>query len=181
MDIYLVRHPKVAVSYCYGWTDVPIVPGQDDVVVNRLRQILPSDVFERVYSSPLTRCRLVANALSANAVFDDRLLELNFGDWEGKPWKELAEDEVHQWSKDLEGYPCPGGERGLDLLARVTSFWEELCKKEESALVITHAGWIRALLSLILETNLKAVFRINIGYGSVVKISKSGGWVQVQF
>ncbi|MCP2936467.1 hypothetical protein NK983_27680, partial [Salmonella enterica subsp. enterica serovar Typhimurium] len=63
LDLYLVRHPKPAVdpALCYGAADLPVA---EDIAAcaARLAPLLPSGA--RVVSSPLTRARLLAEAVA---------------------------------------------------------------------------------------------------------------------
>jgi alpha-ribazole phosphatase len=57
MDIFIVRHTKVAIdpNFCYGDTDVPLAdtfPSEAAAVKERLTKWVPFDI---IYSSPLTR------------------------------------------------------------------------------------------------------------------------------
>ena len=52
---------------------------------------LPKHV-EYVYSSPLLRCRKLADYLYPNkALLDSRIMEYNFGDWEGLAWNNIEQ------------------------------------------------------------------------------------------
>ena len=79
MQLYLIRHPRpdVAPGLCYGRSDLTLAEDAA-VVAAALRSLLPGNV--PVFSSPLTRCRLLAEALHPAPQFDSRLLELDFGD-----------------------------------------------------------------------------------------------------
>ena len=66
LDLYLIRHPRPAVpaGLCYGSTDLALAAeeGEGSVAAARLRPLLPQDA--PFLSSPLTRCRLLAQALA---------------------------------------------------------------------------------------------------------------------
>ena len=85
MEVILVRHTSVDVppGTCYGQTDVALrstFSEEAEAVYRRLAGYAP---FDRVYTSPLSRCiRLAEYGGYADAVRDSRLLELNFGAWE---------------------------------------------------------------------------------------------------
>jgi alpha-ribazole phosphatase len=100
----------------------------------------------RVWSSPLTRCRRLAEALTPHPILDDRLLELSFGDWEGVLWDDVPRADLDRWALDLYGFAAPGGETGASLIARVTAFWRDL--GEGSHIVVSHGGPLRVLIAL---------------------------------
>ena len=86
MEIYLVRHTKVAVppGIVYGHTDVSLSDSfEEEAAV--VRKKVEGICFDAVWSSPLSRCVRLANYCGfRNIQTDDRLKELNFGEWELK-------------------------------------------------------------------------------------------------
>src|SRR6266540_3817224 len=123
MLLHLIRHTKVNLPArtCYGYSDVPLLEGWEqeaEGLVQQLRHIQNP----LVYSSPLSRCYLLACKLSHRVITDNRLKELNFGDWELKPWDEINDTQAKQWMNNFVETACPGGESYLDLSLRVKSF-----------------------------------------------------------
>ena len=94
MIVYLIRHTSVAVpkGSAYGFTDVPLNPTFETEAAVTLSQ-LSGLHFDEVFCSPLTRCvKLAAFCGYPQAIRDERLKELNFGDWEMKTWDEISAD-----------------------------------------------------------------------------------------
>lgn len=143
LTLYLVRHPRplIAAGVCYGQLDVEAENPWP--VAERLRKELPPGL--PVWSSPLQRCRCLAEALHPAPVLDPRLMELNFGDWEGRPWDSVPRAELDAWAADIDGYAPPGGESPRDLQRRVLACLEEF--PTGAHLLITHAGVIRTLIA----------------------------------
>ena len=81
MRLHLIRHPKplIDVGICYGRHDCPAEDTQS--AAETLLAELPPDL--PVWTSPLLRCRALAERLHVRPVIDDRLAEMNFGAWEG--------------------------------------------------------------------------------------------------
>ena len=133
MDIYLIRHTEVAVgrTVSYGQSDVELAtnyPEQRD----RILAQLPTDKPAHLFSSPLNRCRLLANDLATNAEvdlqsvqFDDRIKELSFGDWEMTPWADIPRSSLDPWMEDFVNVGPPNGETFQELFERVGAFWQE--------------------------------------------------------
>lgn len=121
--------------------------------MNELRASLVEAVSGRsacLWSSPALRCRKVANFLAnelgLTANVDERMAELSFGDWEGRPWSELeALPEFDHWMRHWEEEAPPFGESLLDLSAR-TSDWCSNLRGADAHLVVTHAGVIRQFM-----------------------------------
>ena len=143
MILYLVRHPqpKIDPGICYGSLDVEAENAQ--AVAERLRTELPPGL--PVWSSPLRRCRDLAERLHPAPVFDARLREMDFGAWEGRPWDAIPRAELDAWAADVAGYAPPGGESAQAVQQRILSFVAALTADE--AVVVTHAGVIRTLLA----------------------------------
>ena len=54
---------------------------------------LSDHTFDKVWTSPLTRCVRLANYCGfPEAEREDRIKEVNFGEWEMKSWNELSSD-----------------------------------------------------------------------------------------
>jgi alpha-ribazole phosphatase len=151
-DYALVRHPPVAggAGRCYGRLDLPLADPDQDIAA--LIAELADMKGAMIHTSPLSRCRLVADALAADwsiaALPDDRLLEMNFGAWEGMTWDDVPRDALDAWAADLPGFAPPGGETGRDLIARVSDFWAGIVATGGAHVIITHGGPLRVLLSL---------------------------------
>lgn len=173
MDLYFIRHTSVNVKegICYGYSDVDLSQTFESEVkiLKKKFSISPEMIF---YSSPLKRCILLAERLSiTDPIIDTRLIELNFGDWELKDWSLINKTEREQWLNNYVNFRCPNGESYLDLYKRATDFFEDLIKEScKNVAIITHGGFIRSILSYILDIPLKKSFSIQIYYGSVSKI-----------
>lgn len=172
MEIYLVRHTQVGVEKgtCYGQTDVPLADSfaEEFEVVRRKLPELGSYV---IYSSPLGRCRILAEKLNSNPVkLDPRLMELDFGIWEMQCWDDIGAGDVRAWTADFVNQCCPGGESYRDQFQRTVAFWEDWSRSPRNGVVVTHAGVIRALLAHLLSIPLEKSLWIGVDYGSVTKI-----------
>jgi alpha-ribazole phosphatase len=147
MEIYFIRHttPLVDKGICYGQTNLELVdtfPVEKKAVINAL----PSSL-DAIYSSPLTRCHLLATDLTDKPVVkDDRLMEINFGDWEMEPWNNIPKTDLDRWMNDFVNESPPNGESMLDLQHRVFAWWGEIKALSHNKIaVVTHAGVIRIL------------------------------------
>ncbi|MET3132473.1 alpha-ribazole phosphatase [Oxalobacteraceae bacterium GrIS 1.11] len=147
MRLILVRHPQpqVAPGLCYGSTDLAVAPEELARALADLTSRLPQDV--PLFSSPLRRCAGLAAVLAYPAFeLDARLAELDFGDWEMRPWDAIERAEIDAWADDMAGYRPGGGESVLQMAARVAAFHDALLRKQTScAIVICHAGTMRLL------------------------------------
>jgi len=177
MRLYLIRHPQplVAPNTCYGSSDLAVSPEQVASVAEKLRQLLPSGL--PLYSSPLQRCTLLAQALSPTVNLDARLAEMDFGSWEMQAWEQIPRAEIDAWSQDLAHYR-PGNGKSLTQVAHsIRAFYTDLIQQNiTEAIVVCHAGSIRLLLTCPLkltavEMAQHAAARANhIDYGAMVTL-----------
>ena len=172
MKLYLVRHTRVDMppNVCYGQTDVELAetyPQEADAVAEKLSDIR----FEKAYSSPMSRCVKLAAQLNNPFQIDDRLKELNFGDFENQSWNTIFELEAgEKWFADYLNEACPNGESYNDLLNRVRRFIEDLPETNSNILVVTHAGVVRAFRVLLKNWSVKKAFEKPIAYGQITII-----------
>ena len=77
---------------------------------------------------------------------DHRLLELDFGAWEGLPWDAVPRGALDDWAADVHGFAAPGGESGSALIARVTGFYADLGPGNH--VIVAHGGPLKVLAAL---------------------------------
>lgn len=175
MEVYLVRHttPDIAKGICYGQSDIGVTDSfEDEVQQIRDSNLLPKKEYT-VYSSPLQRCRLLAERLFNQKIIDDnRLKELDFGDWELQAWDAIDKQEIDPWMNDFVHMSCPNGESYIDLYQRVLDFIKSIEKKSKNkkVIVVTHAGVIRSFLAWYNKVELKDSFQFKVNYAEVISI-----------
>ncbi len=172
MEIYLIRHtePEIEKGICYGQTDVPL----KDTFKSEAEIVLQNfpDKIEVVYSSPLSRClqlaEYVSSQLALPLVVDNRLKELNFGQWEMKKWVEIDSDSLQRWMDDYVNVQCIGGESYQELTTRVSSFLDDLrLQKMEQVAIVTHQGVMKAIHAKQQQLSLRKAMEIQFHYGSI--------------
>lgn len=149
MKLWLVRHaqPLIATGICYGQLDMPADDLANSQCARNLADVLPQGTI--VITSPLQRCeqlRPVLIGLRPDLTFktDPKLMEMDFGAWEARPWANIPKQELDAWTADFGNYPVGGsGETVGEFMARIVAAWDEL-PAAENVLWITHAGVVRA-------------------------------------
>ena len=184
MDIYLIRHTKTATEQglCYGQSNVALA-GSFPEEARQLQQKLPEFKQDSlVFSSPLTRCVQLAERFSSTVTTEARLLELDFGDWEGVRFDTIEAGALQQWTDNFVYAAPPNGESFTDLCRRTGFFWQDLLSREaEQALIITHAGVIRALLAYILKLPPANAFQFRVDPGSVHKFQYLDNYTYINY
>ena len=128
MNVVLIRHTSVAVpkGTCYGWSDVPVADSFAQEAA-QTRQQLEHYRFDAVYASPLTRARKLADFCGYPApILDERLKEMNMGDWEMLRYDEIKDPALQTWFDDYMHLAATNGESFPQLYARVANFLDHL-------------------------------------------------------
>src|SRR5579863_3563976 len=122
--LWLLRHPEPEASArgrCYGSLDVALSPEgirQARSVADRLAQ----EIFTAIYTSPRQRCTQAAQILAAGRTCPvetmPALRELDFGEFEGRTYDEIAATYpglYQRWMERPTETQFPGGESFLDM------------------------------------------------------------------
>lgn len=145
-----MRHPApdIAPGLCYGRLDVGLSPA-GHAALSAMRSTLAAAGIGKVVTSPARRCLLLAQAISPAPIIDSRLLELDFGSWEGVAWETVPRAALDAWADDPLGFAPPGGESGAALIERVQHAVTALLDAGEDCIVITHGGPLRLMPALL--------------------------------
>ena len=154
MRLFFLRHTslKVEIDVFYGQTDLDVSDNFEKEVVLIKKKILNFNIDTgsiKVYSSPLKRCIKLTKRLTENYIIDERIKEMNLGDWEMKKMTSIPEREKLEWENNLLSFKIPNGESNEEFLKRLKSFLEDIFKFNEDALIVCHAGSINGMLSLL--------------------------------
>ena len=115
MKLWLARHaqPLIAPGICYGATDIAAEPQATREAAHALAQRLPPGL--PVVSSSLQRCEQLSQflrGLRPDLIYttEARLVELDFGCWEGQRWDGIAQVAYNGWTADF-GHHRFGGRK----------------------------------------------------------------------
>ncbi|MDZ4825850.1 MAG: histidine phosphatase family protein [Actinomycetota bacterium] len=142
----------------------------------RLAQSLRGAPVARVVTSPLRRAadtaRVIADGLGLDIEIDDRLVELDYGEWDQRAFSEIAAAEWDAWRADPKFAP-PGGESLVDVTARVASFCDEQLGPE-LVVAVSHVSPIKGAVCLALGVDERASFRMHLDIASITRIDRRG-------
>lgn len=197
-EFYFIRHAPVVKRDGYlPPHDPPIKKEPFDMAP--LKDRLPKDADWHI--SPLLRTRQTADLLMpelvpGSVVFDERLVEMNFGDWHDSPvtevWAEIADSPRHNWSFIMPHTQPPGGESFNAQCNRIASWLDDKAALPATSpqIIITHAGVIIAVLSHILGISPLQAISVTVANFAVLqanlmepsKATDAGGpWQLVSF
>lgn len=142
------RHPRIAGAQgrCVGArSDPPVDARRAKRLAHRIRAVARRERLDRcVAVSPARRCRAVGRWLRRFGFavrVDVRLLEFDFGAWDGRRWDDVPRAELDGWSADFAGYAPGGG----DTLAGFLGHVRPLHARPPAPLLVTHGGVLSAL------------------------------------
>ncbi|MEM7745898.1 MAG: histidine phosphatase family protein [Pseudomonadota bacterium] len=167
-----VRHPSTSApaGLCYGRLEVGLSRDADREISGCLES-LPAGA--PVVASPMRRCRPLAERVAAREgaapQYEPRLVEYHFGAWEGQLWSDIPRDVSQRWTDDVLTEAPPGGERFIALIDRVRAALAEL---PENAIVVSHAGPIRAARMILTGADFDTVFADPVPYATPLSFAR---------
>ncbi len=179
--IDLIRHGEPVGGRRYrGQIDDPL----SDKGWQQMRSAVAEQApWDQIISSPLSRCVDFANELAQRhdipLAVDERLMEIGFGDWEGKSAAELMQsspDILMKFWKDPINSTPPNAERLIDFETRIIGAWNEIIRSYEGRhiLIVGHAGQMRMVIRHVLEMPLERMFRLQISNAGISRIQIDG-------
>jgi len=170
-----------------GRREIPLSPdgeAQVAALVPMLRALAP----ERILTSPLLRARataeILARELGVPVAVEHGLVELDFGEWEGRFYDELVADPAYlAFSADPRRTAPPDGETATAAQARaVGTLTRALVAGPGARLcVVSHGDVLRALLAAALSLDLREFRRLRLDTGGVSAVELTGDWAEVKF
>lgn len=177
-EIVFIRHAESEANrdgYWNGRTDGPLSEWGEETL-EALGRRFASQVFDVVVSSPLERARRTADAITNEYAVDERFVEIDLGRWEGRRFEEIQAEHGEELQRAVEDRSVPMGETGESLaeageraLDAVDSLLDSL-EEGQSAAVVTHGGFLQAVLNRHLAGRERRVhsFTLNTGVTRVV-------------
>jgi broad specificity phosphatase PhoE len=196
LSLYLVRHGQTDASlnnrFC-GRLDPPLNAtglAMADALGARYGQGKDGG-FVEIVASPLQRAQQTAaptaRAAGLPIASDDGLVEIAYGEWEGRAEAEVERDDparFHAWAAHPGRVAPPGGESGDDIAVRALAAVERIRARHASGkvLVVSHKATLRVLVCALLGLDVDG-FRSRIAQKvcavSIIDFKSSGPLLQV--
>ncbi|MFC4532645.1 histidine phosphatase family protein [Sphaerisporangium dianthi] len=179
--LLLVRHGLTDMTgpVLAGWTPGVHLSERGRAQAEALAARLAPLRLDAVVSSPLERCQETAGAIldgreGLELASDDRFGECGYGEWTGRPLKELAEDPL--W-RVVQQHPSaavfPGGESLAGVQRRAVAavrHWNAKLGDEAVYLVCSHGDVIKAIVADAVGAHLDQFQRITADPASLTVI-----------
>ena len=177
--IYIIRHGQTEMNsrqVLQGRSDFPL----NDVGIAQAQKAasdLQGISFERVYTSPLKRAVQTAKIIAPGIapLIDDRLIEMDYGPYEGTDLTHLPQ-EILDFFSDFAHTPAPGGMEQLDsVVKRAGSFLEDIKTLKGDILISTHAIAMKGILEYLTPGSNGDYWSKYIGNCAVYVAENEGG------
>ena len=179
-----VRHGEPDESVrgrCYGRLDVGL-SSRGRVQMHQAWRLLSDAPLSAIYSSPRRRAIESASVLArrrSGVTVDERLREIDFGDFEGLTYNDIAArhaEKYDEWMTRPTEVAFPGGESFSAMAARVREALAHIrsMHPSETVAIVSHGGVNRIALATALELDARRIFRLDQAYACVNVIDYIG-------
>ncbi|MBQ7372048.1 MAG: histidine phosphatase family protein [Blautia sp.] len=178
MKLYLIRHGETEInqkgSRFQGMIDIPLnETGLRQAMEARDAFQKKNIAFQHVIASPLSRAfetvRIVSGFPAEQILTDERLLEQDFGPYEGHVWGDMNPRTLYALLHDPLNYfpPEAGMESVIHVVQRASLFLQDMKRRADefqgNVLAGAHGGSIRGMLVTLHELDINKFWEYRMG------------------
>lgn len=162
------------------------VSEQGKIQIEKLTDYLKNEKIDKIYTTTSSRTKeTVKNLAEINNIEiqeSEALKEINFGDFEGKDFKEIQKNYPDEFNKMVSQgyeYKYPNGESLIECYERVSKEIKlilECNEKDSTILVCSHAGTIRNILTCLISDTFEYHWNFKINNASVSIVEVDNGF-----
>lgn len=189
----MIRHGETALNAkgCYyGRTDA-VLSEKGISQARYLKEILKEVSFDYIVASPLVRAyntaQIVMEEREQEIFGDRRLMEQDFGIFEGMTYKEIQSNypkELDAWNEEFSTYRIPKGESFADVRSRAEDFLRDIPSgresKGEKMLIVAHKGTLGHLLAAMLKLPLDGYWNFVFEQGCYSVVDLEDGYAIIR-
>lgn len=189
----MIRHGETALNAkgCYyGRTDA-VLSEKGISQARYLKEILKEVSFDYIVASPLVRAyntaQIVMEEREQEIFGDRRLMEQDFGIFEGMTYKEIQNTypkELDAWNEEFSTYRIPKGESFADVRSRAEDFLRDIPSgresKGEKMLIAAHKGTLGHLLAAMLKLPLDGYWNFVFEQGCYSVVDLEDGYAIIR-
>lgn len=189
----MIRHGETALNAkgCYyGRTDA-VLSEKGIFQARYLKEILKEVSFDYIVASPLVRAyntaQIVMEEREQEIFGDRRLMEQDFGIFEGMTYKEIQNTypkELDAWNEEFSTYRIPKGESFADVRSRAEDFLRDIPSgresKGEKMLIVAHKGTLGHLLAAMLKLPLDGYWNFVFEQGCYSVVDLEDGYAIIR-
>ena len=181
--IYIIRHGRTELNRArvlQGRSEYPL----NELGIRQAKQaalLLQAVDFSHVFSSPLIRAVQTAKIVAPGKkiVVDDRLIEMDYGPYEGADLNHLPA-EIITFFSDFVNQPAPPGMEQLDaVVSRAGAFIEGIRNLSGHILISTHAIAMKGILEYLTPDSHGGYWSKHIGNCEVYTAENADGKISI--
>ena len=179
--VYLLRHGETEMTlnhfFC-GVSDPPLCEVGHQTAERAVKKIA-NVPFDKAICSPQRRCRETLEHLTREYEIDPDLIEINYGEYEGKSLKGIFSEDpkepVHLLDI-VENYIYPGGDDMKEYFYKAAAKVKRMIDEEEgNILACSHAGFMGSVVGGIFMGGVDTMFALRIPPCGILKLWKDAG------
>jgi len=143
--------------------------------VRQVRAVDNLGPVDRVLAAPETRTRQAADLCGWTAETDPRLVDLDYGGWQGAILTDVDPRALQMWMTDPASAPH-GGESLTALIRRTAGWLDSVSRTNGRVVAVTHPAIIRAAILTVLDAAPESFWRIDIAPASRTVLHYRHGW-----
>lgn len=178
--IYLIRHAESIANeqgIYQGLTYDTDLSRMGKRQAEVLADLFRAFAIDQIIASPLKRAMQTAAFIAREKQMkihtEQRILETNHGEWEGKH-KDDIQKTWPQLYKKWQHFPSstrfPDGEHFLETQKRVLGWWAEFCQTKRNAIVVSHDNIIRVIVAKLLNMKLNKIWKFHLQPTSITEV-----------
>ncbi|MBQ8568796.1 MAG: histidine phosphatase family protein [Oscillospiraceae bacterium] len=179
--IYFIRHAEAMGNvneFFQGRTDCEVSEKgmkQLDCLAERFKDI----DFDVLISSPLKRTVVTADAVNRyhglDIIYDERLVEINGGVWEGVKWADIPRlypEEYRLWTSEMSEFHVKDGESMREIFARMKNAVESIVEKYRgrTVAVVSHGCALRNYLCYAMGNDIEKLAEVGWADNTAVSL-----------
>ncbi len=179
MTLFLVRHGQTVMNRggrFQGRADAPLTE-LGEAQAGAAAEALAGCGATSIVSSPLLRAAQtaarIAPTLGVDVVLDERLIELDYGAWDGEPLASVSGDDWARWRAD-PGFTPPGGESLLTVWDRAVACADALLAPGRTVIAVSHVSPIKAIVAWSIGAGIEATWRMHLDVAAISAVDRRG-------
>ncbi len=172
--VWLIRHGETeekSRNRCYGSLNIKLSDAGRKQIAG-VAEYLKTEPIAAIYSSPRSRAVESAELLARAVEVIPDLAEINFGDFEGLTYDEIAlryPNVYQEWMNTPTRVQFPNGESFTQMRDRVVNAFQALlaAHQEQTIAIVSHGGVNRIIIAWALQMPDAAIFRLAQPYAAV--------------
>ncbi len=150
---------------------------QIELTTDRIRVMSPTKIYSSTEPRAIKSAEIISQKLNIKRVKINDMHERNWGKFTGKPWSEIKTVLDPMSINERYNYVPPGGESWMQFEKRLIKTVDKVLdqNKDQTVVIVTHGGAIRALMPYLLNMPKEESFKYDPDNASITLFEYSNG------